>query len=468
MNAGNALELRVSANPSIDPHTTFAATLTKLNGHAVSGSLYRTGMGKHSEQTLYYYFPEMAQGFTAEGTVSLTYRRKHPTGSRLQFTVRAGTIPCDSPSNSPPTVSITSPLANSTFSAPVTITVSANAQDSNGTITQVAFYANSNLIGTASSNPFAIQWTSVQAGVYDLTAVATNDEGLQTTSAAVPVTVSAAQALYFIHIDHLNAPRLITDNNQKTIWTQDTQEPFGNNSPNEDPDGDDVRFEFPLRSSAQHSDRESGLAHNYFRDYSSELGRYVESDPIGLNGGLNSFNFAYMSPLMGVDPRGLWSEQAHRFFIKQAFPHLSPALLASMMAGSEYVDSAKFQTPAFAYMHAMSSSMYSPEEARKLMCRFIDDQMKAARDFISKGRFEDAAAFFGRALHPIMDSTSPAHANFKKWRYRDAMQHGNNLFGFPSEEDLDTAFGYEAQTVALMRGLMRGENPMCDPSCKRN
>ena len=85
MDAGNALELRVSTHPSVGAKTSIEASLTSLNGHNVSGSLSQPGTRARSEQALYYYFPNMAQGFTAEGTVSLTYPKKPRSGSRVQF-----------------------------------------------------------------------------------------------------------------------------------------------------------------------------------------------------------------------------------------------------------------------------------------------------------------------------------------------------------------------------------------------
>ena len=45
--------------------------------------------------------------------------------------------------------------------------------------------------------------------------------------------------------------------------------------------------------------------YNYFRDYEPGTGRYVESDPIGLNGGLNTYRYAYANPLKFLDPMGL-------------------------------------------------------------------------------------------------------------------------------------------------------------------
>jgi hypothetical protein len=46
--------------------------------------------------------------------------------------------------------------------------------------------------------------------------------------------------------------------------------------------------------------------YNYFRDYDSAIGRYVESDPIGLKGGANSFSYVRSNALTRVDPKGLY------------------------------------------------------------------------------------------------------------------------------------------------------------------
>ena len=155
----------------------------------------------------------------------------------------------------------------------------------------------------------------MQAGAYSLTAVATDNEGLQTTSAAVPIAVGAAQALYFIHADHLNAPRLVADSMQKTVWRWDQQEPFGNNPADEDPDGDGIAFSLPQRFPGQYYDAETLLHYNYFRDYDATIGRYVESDPIGLKGGLNPFVYVTASPIRISDPSGLakWVGEVNSF-----------------------------------------------------------------------------------------------------------------------------------------------------------
>ena len=72
-----------------------------------------------------------------------------------------------------------------------------------------------------------------------------------------------------------------------------------------DPDADGKLFGLNLRYPGQYFDAESGLHYNYFRDYEAGTGRYVESDPIGLKGGLSTFNYAANEPFNYSDPFGL-------------------------------------------------------------------------------------------------------------------------------------------------------------------
>lgn len=63
--------------------------------------------------------------------------------------------------------------------------------------------------------------------------------------------------------------------------------------------------ENPLRFPGQYYDAESNLHYNTFRDYDPQTGRYVESDPIGLEGGINTYIYANASPLVWIDLLGL-------------------------------------------------------------------------------------------------------------------------------------------------------------------
>jgi RHS repeat-associated protein len=119
------------------------------------------------------------------------------------------------------------------------------------------------------------------------------------TSAPVTLTVTggtaASAAVYYIHTDQLNTPRVIADQNQAVVWRWES-DGFGAAPPNENP-GAAGAFEFNPRFAGQYFDRESNLHYNYFRDYDPQTGRYVESDPIGLAGGINTYGYVAGNPL---------------------------------------------------------------------------------------------------------------------------------------------------------------------------
>jgi RHS repeat-associated protein len=111
--------------------------------------------------------------------------------------------------------------------------------------------------------------------------------------------------LFYIHADHLSAPRRVSrPSDNIVIWRWDSG-PFGGAVANEDPDGDSSQFAYSLRFLGQYFDSETGLHYNYYRDYDPSTGRYVESDPIGLKGGMNTYAYAVDNPAMWTDPRGL-------------------------------------------------------------------------------------------------------------------------------------------------------------------
>lgn len=125
----------------------------------------------------------------------------------------------------------------------------------------------------------------------------------------IPVAVlksngSGGVNVFYVHTDHLNTPRKITrPSDNAIVWRWDS-DPFGSTSANEDPDGDTQVFAFSLRFPGQYYDSETGLYYNYFRDYDPQTGRYVQSDPIGLDGGINTYAYALNNPLLNIDPTG--------------------------------------------------------------------------------------------------------------------------------------------------------------------
>ncbi|MEV4580867.1 glycoside hydrolase family 48 protein [Nonomuraea jabiensis] len=106
------------------------------------------------------------------------------------FTVNGVTCGGGGNPNAAPTVSLTSPTAGQTFTAPATVPIAANASDSDGTISKVDFYQGTTLLGTDTSAPYSYSWTNVAAGSYSITARATDNGGATTTSTPVGITVS--------------------------------------------------------------------------------------------------------------------------------------------------------------------------------------------------------------------------------------------------------------------------------------
>lgn len=392
MSPGNALQLTVSTKAGVGAQSSVVASISGINGQAVSGTISQTGDTRDASQSLFFYHPSMSQGFSASGTMTLTYGSL-PTGSRLSFQVRAGNVPCD---NQAPTVALSAPGALSVHHAGMPIALTASAEDPDGTVALVEFLANGAVIGTATSAPYSFEWIGAAPGVHAISARATDDAGAKTTSAAVDVIVNAlptafltspaqggvftapadiplaaqvadpdgsiaavefyqgatlittlsappysftwtgvppgayaltAKAidnhggsvtsaainvtvnsgvakLHFIHVDHLNTPRLVADDQQRTVWRWDQQEPFGNNVADENPSGLGA-FDLPLRLPGQYYDRETALHYNARRDYDVTIGRYIESDPIGIWGGLNTYAYVGNRPLTYIDPTGL-------------------------------------------------------------------------------------------------------------------------------------------------------------------
>ena len=94
------------------------------------------------------------------------------------------------PVNTAPSVSLTGPAADSSYAEPAIVPLTATAADADGSISRVEFFANSTLVGTDTTAPYAYTWSNVPAGSYSLTARATDDDGAATVSAATSITVT--------------------------------------------------------------------------------------------------------------------------------------------------------------------------------------------------------------------------------------------------------------------------------------
>ncbi len=111
--------------------------------------------------------------------------------------------------------------------------------------------------------------------------------------------IDSSGNIVYVHSDYVNNPQKITNPSRTLVWDR-IQEPFGEDSStptNTTP----TNHRFP----GQYFDAENSLNYNNFRDYDRSIGRYIESDPMGLAAGPNLFGYASQNPTQRTDRRGL-------------------------------------------------------------------------------------------------------------------------------------------------------------------
>ena len=133
----------------------------------------------------------------------------------------------------------------------------------------------------------------------------------------------SGERIYFFHNDHLGTPQALTDAAGRIVWTAE-YDPFGKATVSEDPDGDGQKVVNNLRFPGQYYDAETGLHYNWHRYYDPSTGRYLQPDPIGLDGGLNLYGYVEGNPVSNIDPEGL--------FLVGALPWAGPAIGAACKA----------------------------------------------------------------------------------------------------------------------------------------
>ncbi|MBU1425895.1 MAG: fibronectin type III domain-containing protein, partial [Gammaproteobacteria bacterium] len=256
-------------------------------------------------------------------------------GTAYTFTVKAsnsaGNSAASAASNSV-TPSISAPNAPTNVIAAggntqASVGFSAPTNDGGSAIT--GYTVSSNPAGLVDSNAGTTSLTHLMTGLvggttYTFTVTATNAAGSSAPSVpsnSVTAGGSAVQA-YYVYTDHLDTPRQITDTSGNIVWQWDSSDPFGNNVPNENPTGQGT-FTCNLRHPGQYFDIETGLFQNFHRDYDSATGRYIQSDPIGLRGGINGYTYVENNPLSKIDPTGEFA------FILPALPAIGSWIAAN-------------------------------------------------------------------------------------------------------------------------------------------
>jgi len=198
--------------------------------------------------------------------------------------------------------------STATTTQAVTLTATVTGGTPTGTVT---FLDGAIAIGTGTldgAGSASLSHTFAMTGSRQLTARYEGD-GTHVTSTSAIASLDVAQAVaavYYIQPDQLNTPRTVTDTAGNLVWSWDNTEAFGNNMPNENP-ASQGQFTLNLRFPGQYYDSETGLAYNVNRSYDAAIGRYIESDPLGLAAGVNTFAYVGGNPLILSDQLGLFS-----------------------------------------------------------------------------------------------------------------------------------------------------------------
>jgi RHS repeat-associated protein len=229
------------------------------------------------------------------------------------------------------------------------------------------------------------------------------------------------------------------------VWRWDQAEPFGNTPANEDPDANSVAFDLQLRLPGQRYDQETGLHYNYFRDYDPSLGRYGESDPIGLRAGLNTYAYVAGQPLSLLDPQGLFGIGTHVDISRQALQIECPKLAggAAHASGglSDFGDNS--QDPVNARRHCMRTPGEDSKTAEGHFNEWVMSQLKQC-----------SVLGLGKALHATQDCYPTGHQGYEPW-------HGSMTWDHLKGD----AVGGRNAAIEASKALIRRFKAMCPCMC---
>jgi len=146
-----------------------------------------------------------------------------------------------------------------------------------------------------------------------------------------------SQKLVYLHTDHLNTPRAATNSAGQVVWRW-RGSAFGEGDAQWIDDGGGTSITINLRFPGQYFDQESGTHYNYYRDYDASTGRYIQSDPIGLDSGPNTYLYSFGNAVNLRDPNGLEAEgswhELPNFSIDAYIPSFSATKVTVTLEGT--------------------------------------------------------------------------------------------------------------------------------------
>jgi RHS repeat-associated protein len=239
-----------------------------------------------------------------------------------------------------------------------------------------------------------------------------------------------ANLVHYYYRDNLGSTSIVTDA-VGTVLKESDYYPYGGEIPIINNDSNRYKF------TGKERDTESGLDNFGFRYNASTIGRFMTPDPSRLSVFFtnpqtwNRYSYVYNNPLRLTDGNGKWPTDIHNQIIDNAFPNLTAAQRQILKNVSAQQDSilGGGQANSASFEHAMRSPDQTVEQAESQFNDFVSGSETSAQtaewtfwlnDPDNAGSLSDEAlARFGEALHAILDSTSPAHAGFQKWDWRN-------------------------------------------------
>ncbi len=252
---------------------------------------------------------------------------------------------------------------------------------------------------------------------------------------------SGQDIIYYLEVDSLNTPRTARNQSGNIIW-QWYSDAFGSIQPNQDPDGNSVNTIINLRFPGQYYDVESGLHYNWTRYYYPAIGRYLQSDPIGLAGGVGSYTYVNNNPLNRIDPKGLIG--------------LSPGdlITAALVAAVEYQTELTVGTEIAATVAAgaPTNPVSAEVSAASAAIKTIAAETGTVQAFNS---FQQAKAALGSLpgtqIHHIVEQCQVAKSGFS----RSTLNSTDNLIRLPNDIHQSITSFYQSSPIPGGGGQFR-------------